>query len=217
VEISDSAGQIQAEEKRRILKEISRLSLDYIFEVSLQSSPSAAFSISAISRVREAFELKSNRVIVNLVGHKNFGQNAYEEIPWDPVNEIAGRFGPPSLIFKTSRHSHRTALILEFGPSVNLAGIPVDMVHSLEMQRLGFATETFGLSRPVQNVEGSPAAKFIYHLIRSEHPVDQTSLIMRSGLPKRTVQGALRYLVNGGFVRMISEASDLRRHKYALA
>src|SRR5437870_3019331 len=130
--------------------------------------------------------------------------------------EIAGRFGPPNLIFKATQTSQRTGLILEFGPAVNLAGVPVNEILTLEMQRLGLTPETLGLSRPVEDDAGSPASKFVYHLIKSEHPIDQTTLILRSGLPKRTVQGALSYLVNKGLVRVVSESSDMRKHKFTL-
>ena len=97
---------------------------------------------------------------------------------------------------------------------MNIAGVPIDDVMPLEMHRLGLTVETLGVSPPVQNVQGSPAAKFVYHLIKAEHPIDQPALIQRSGLPKRTLQAALSYLVDNGLVREVSDMSDLRRHKY---
>lgn len=218
VEINESAGEIPTDEKRLILNEISKLSMDYIFDVGWKDSRRGTASTHITSRIKQAFELKSGKVILG-VGEKDESiglYNAHEEMPWDTLNEIAGRFGPPNLIFETPRISQRTALILEFGPAVNLAGVPSNEILTLEMQRLGFTAETLGLSRPFQTVEGSPAAKFVYHLIRAEHPVDQTTLILRSGLPKRTVQGALGYLVDNGFVRRVSEASDMRKHEYTL-
>ena len=205
-------SRIPTQKKEQILEWIARNSLDYFFEVGLGGAPSTA----QISSIREAFGLKSRKVVIDLATNVASRLSSSEPIEWELVNEVVGQFGPPSLIFRTPEASQRTALILEFGPGVNLIGVPVDDVHYLEMQRLGFATETLGLSRPVQNVEGSPAVKFVYHLIRIEHPVDQTTLTLRSGLPKRTVQEALRFLVAKGFVRAVSEASDMRRHKYTL-
>jgi phosphosulfolactate synthase len=208
--IRETAGQIPSQQKAQLLEWASRHSLDCIFEVGLVGALGQSAS-SPIASIHSAFELKSRRVIVDL------GPGSTSEpIPFDTLDEIVGQFGPPHLVFRAPKVHQRTALILEFGSEVNLVGVPVDEVHYLEIQRLGFASETLGLSRPVQSVEGSPAAKFIYHLIRSEHPVDQTTLLLRSGLPKRTVQGALRYLVANGFVRTVSEASDMRRHTYTL-
>ena len=99
---------------------------------------------------------------------------------------------------------------------MNLAGVPVDEVLVLEMQRLGLTVETLGLSRPLQSFDGSPAAKFIYHLIRTEHPIDQATLRLRSGLPRRTIQAALSSLVERGLVREVPDASDLRKHRYTV-
>ena len=135
-------------------------------------------------------------------------------ISWEALNDLVGRFGPPNLIFEAPRRTQRVSLILEFGPSVNLASIPIGDVTLLEMQRLGLTTETLGLAPSVRNVEGSPASKFVYHLIKSEHPIDQATLIQKSGLPKRTLQAALSYLVDKGLVREVSDLSDLRKHKY---
>ena len=88
------------------------------------------------------------------------------------------------LIFEAPLESQLIALTLEFGPNVNLASVPVDDVLSLEMQRLGLTTETLGVAPPVQSVQGSPASKFVYHLIKSEHPIDQQTLIQSRGSPR---------------------------------
>jgi phosphosulfolactate synthase len=216
IEIPESAHDIPAEKKRQILDEVAKLSMDYIFEVGAKDSGRSSSSVSMVSRIQEAFELKSSKVIVEVTEEDEGVRlgKAHEAMSWDTLNEIAGRFGPPNLIFKTPRISQRTALILEFGPAVNLAGVPINEILTLEMQRLGLTAETLGLYRPIQNIGGSPAAKFVYHLLRTEHPIDQTTLILKSGLPKRTVQGALAYLVGNGLVREVSEASDMRRRKY---
>jgi phosphosulfolactate synthase len=218
IEISESARVIPAEKKRQILDDISKLSMNCIFEVGSKDSRGVRFSAPIISRIQEAFDLSGEKVIIEMMEEDEAVglSKAHEEMSWDILNEIAGRFGPPNLIFKAPRISQRTALILEFGPAVNLAGVPINEILTLEMQRLGLTAETLGLYRPVQNVEGSPAVKFVYHLIRTEHPVDQTTLILRSGLPKRTVQGALAYLVDTGLVREVSVSSDMRRRKYTL-
>lgn len=218
VGISESAGNMPIETKRAILNNISKLSMDYIFGVGRKDSEPTITPGYMISRIQEAFELKSHKVIIE-TGEEGKGGGLYDaqgEISWDTLNETAGRFGPPNLIFAAPRISQRTALILEFGPAVNLAGVPMDEALTLEMQRLGLTAETLGLSRPIQSIEGSPAAKFVYYLIRAEHPLDQSTLIQRSGLPKRTLQAALSCLVENGFVREVSEASDMRRHKYTL-
>jgi len=215
VEISESATDIPREAKEELLNAIRKLSMGYVFEVGKKEPGRLAPVSHILSKIEEALEFKSPQVVMEAGSGYGVGIfNSSGEVVWDALNEIVGRFGPPKLVFEAPLESQRIALTLEFGPNVNLAGFSVDDVLSLEMQRLGLTTETLGVSHPVQSVQGSPASKFVYHLIKSEHPVDQQALIQKSGLPKRTLQAALSYLVEEGFVREVPDMSDLRRHKY---
>lgn len=215
VEVSESAADIPREAKEDLLQAIERLSMSYAFEVGKKETGRPAPLSYLLGKIEEALEFKSPQVVIEAGSGYGVGIfNSSGEIVWDVLNEIVGRFGPPKLVFEAPLEAQRIALTLEFGANVNLAGIAVEDVLSLEMQRLGLTTETLGVSHPVQSVQGSPASKFVYHLIKSEHPLDQQALIQRSGLPKRTLQAALSYLVEGGFVREVPDMSDLRRHKY---
>jgi phosphosulfolactate synthase (CoM biosynthesis protein A) len=215
IEISESATDIPRETKIEIIGLIRKLSMDYIFEVGKKDPGRAQSAPQLISKIEEAFDLKSPKVVIEAGSGRGVGIfDSQGEIIWNGLNDIVGKFGPPSLIFEAPLESERIALTLEFGPNVNLAGIRIDDILTLEMQRLGLTTETLGVAPPVQSVQGSPASKFVFHLIKTEHPIDQQSLIQKSGLPKRTLQAALSYLVEKGFVREVPDMSDLRRHKY---
>ena len=216
VEVSDFAGGVTLETKRTIASKATQLSMDYIFEVGsrdgLPVSPG-----QTITKIQEALDLKSQKVVVEVPREGlAAGRVGYQREGWEVLDEVAGTFGPPKIIFESQQMQQLTALILEFGPTVNLAGLSLNDALVLEMQRLGLTFETLGLSRPLQSVEGSPASKFIYHLIRAEHPVDQATLCLRSGLPRRTVQAALSALVDGGLVRQVPDASDMRKHRYTI-
>lgn len=217
VEVSELAGALSFETKQMIASKASELSMEWVYELGRRDKPSMSAG-DAVSKIQEALELKSHRVIVEVpkAGIGGVGGYAQREGNWDVLDEVAGTFGPPNLIFETRDMQQVSVLVLEFGPTVNLAGVPLNETLVLEMQRLGLTVETLGLSRPLQSFEGSPATKFIYHLIRTEHPIDQTTLCLRSGLPRRTVQAALSALVDGGVVREVSDASDLRRHRYTM-
>ncbi len=215
VEISESSGDIPSEMKREIVSKITSLSMEYIFEVGKKDPKNPPSTSYLISKIEEALDLKSRKVIVEAGDGRSVGiYDSSGDVSWEMLNELVGRFGPPNLIFEAPIKSQRTSLILEFGPGVNIAGVALSEVMELEMQRLGLTTETLGLSPSVRNVEGSPAVKFVYHLIKTEHPVDQPTLMQKSGLPKRTLQAALSYLIDQGVVREVSDMSDLRRHKY---
>lgn len=212
IEISESSVEISLQSKKEIIEKASAFSMDYMFEVGSKEKSGG----SLISRIEEAIYLKTPKIIIEAGDGRGVG--FYDQsggISWDLLNDIVGRFGPPNLIFEAPIKSQRTALILEFGPSVNLASVPIGDVFLLEMQRLGLTTETLGLAPSIHSLEdGSPASKFVYHLIKSEHPIDQATLLQRSGLPKRTMQAALSYLIEKGLVRQVSDMSDLRKHKY---
>ncbi|MHB1907399.1 MAG: phosphosulfolactate synthase [Nitrososphaerales archaeon] len=216
VEISESSVTMPFEVKNDIVKKVSSLSMDYIFEVGKKDPMIGSSNTFLTSSIEEAFSLKSSKVIIEAGEGRGVGfYDSSGGISWDTLNEIVGRFGPPNLIFEAPMKSQRVSLILEFGPSVNLASVPIGDVMLLEMQRLGLTTETLGLAPSMHSLEGgSPASKFVYHLIKSEHPIDQATLLQRSGLPKRTLQAALSYLVQKGLVREVSDMSDLRKHKY---
>lgn len=215
VEVSELAGEMSFETKQTIASKISGLSMECIFEVGTGEKPVMS-SDRAVSKVREALELKSRKVIVEVPSEgAGAGRRVAQSDPvWGFLDEVTGAFGPPNLVFETRQMRQLTALVLEFGPTVNLSGVPLDEALILEVERLGLTAETLGITRPLHSFEGSPAAKFIYHLVRAEHPIDQATLCLRSGLPRRTIQAALSSLVEGGLVRELSDASDLRRHKY---
>lgn len=215
IEISESATEIPRLVKEDILNLVRKLSMDYIFEVGRKDPGRSQVPSQLISKIEEAIELKSPKIIIEAGNGRGIGiYDSQGEILWNSLNDIVGRFGPPNLVFEAPLESQRIALTLEFGPNVNLASVPVDRVLDVEMERLGLTTDTLGVAPPIQSVQGSPASKFIFHLIKTEHPIDQQTLIQRSGLPKRTLQAALSYLVERGFVREVPDMSDLRRHKY---
>jgi phosphosulfolactate synthase len=51
-----------------------------------------------------------------------------------------------------------------------------------------------------QQINGSPASKFIYYLIKTKHPIEQSDLINLTHLPRRTVQSAIEDLKKHGFI-----------------
>jgi phosphosulfolactate synthase len=220
VEISESVLEISRQTKQELIDKISSRSMDYIFEIGSKEankySDGGGSVQHLISKAEEAIELKSPRVIIE-AGPRGAGSGIYDqsgEISWENLNELVGKFGPPRLVFEAPYIAQRISLVLEFGPGVNLASVPLNEIFLLEMQRLGLTTETLGLSPSAHSLEGSPASKFVYYLIRTEHPIEQATLIQKSGLPRRTLQAALSYLIEKGLVREVPDLSDLRKHKY---
>jgi phosphosulfolactate synthase len=98
---------------------------------------------------------------------------------------------------------------------VNLAEINIDNVASVESQRRGFLSKSsFGMSFSQKEIGGGPASKFIYYLIKTRNPIEQSDLIGITHLPRRTVQSAIEDLKNQGFIIERNSLDDNRRKVY---
>jgi len=64
---------------------------------------------------------------------------------------------------------------------------------------------------------GGPATKFVYFLIKSHHPIDQSELIRLSDLPRRTIQGVIDDLKRQGLIIERAGIDDARKKFYDLA
>ena len=67
------------------------------------------------------------------------------------------------------------------------------------------------------NIAGSPATKFVYHLMRTNKFLDQTAIIQMSGLPRRTILSSLDSLVGHDAIRETRDPNNTRRKVYSLA
>jgi phosphosulfolactate synthase len=63
---------------------------------------------------------------------------------------------------------------------------------------------------------GGPATKFVYFLIKSHHPIDQSELIRISDLPRRTIQGVIEELKRQGLIIESAGTDDARKKFYDL-
>ena len=63
---------------------------------------------------------------------------------------------------------------------------------------------------------GGPATKFVYFLIKSHHPIDQSELIRFSDLPRRTIQGVIEDLKRQGLIIERAGTDDARKKFYDL-
>ena len=63
---------------------------------------------------------------------------------------------------------------------------------------------------------GGPATKFVYFLIKSHHPIDQSELIRFSDLPRRTIQGVIEDLKRQDLIIESAGTDDARKKYYDL-
>jgi MarR family. len=71
------------------------------------------------------------------------------------------------------------------------------------------------MDKHMELFEGSPATKFVLHIIKNSIKIDQGSLISATGLSRRTVQNALTELIDSGLIQENTDIRDLRRKIYS--
>lgn len=218
VEVSESVVDMQPEQKQSIVENAGKLGLECILEVGRKDPRRQLTLQQSLNKIDEAFKLGSKKVVLEGGGTGQTGIYLEDgQIRREWLDEVVGRFGPPNLLFEAPLVSQQVSLILEFGPDVNLGNIPLNGVLTLEARRLGLEWATMGVGRSKEELQASPAVKFVYHLIQSNQPMDQETLIDLSSLPKRTVQAALSVLVGERYVTELRDVNDARRKRYSVA
>lgn len=66
-------------------------------------------------------------------------------------------------------------------------------------------------------IRGGPAAKFIYYIIKTKYPIEQSELINITLLSRRTVQSAIDELVEQGLIMNETSSIDARKKVYCPA
>lgn len=208
---------------RRIQKEIVEFArsheLRLHWEVGRKSSHNQLSLEETVARFRVAQEWRPDLLIVE---GRESGRSVeiYDDsgaIKWDWVDRLVAEAPPIPLMFEAPNEIQQTEMILRLGPRVNLGNVALASVAALETQRQGLRGDTFGVAPPLPETRLSPAARFIYHMVRTSGPMDQGKLMAATGLKRRTVQLALRTLVRGQYLRALPDPHDYRRRSYSCA
>ena len=146
------------------------------------------------------------------------GVEIYDEagaIKWDWVERFCSVAPPLPLMFEAPLELQQTELVIRLGADVNLGNVAMTSVAALESQRQGWRGDTFGVPSIVGDVELSPAARFVYYVLRTHGALDQGKIVQLTGLRRRTVQYALRGLTQRQLVRETPDPHDFRRRQYS--
>ena len=217
IEIGENSIYLTFEQKKKITEAILAKNLDFQWKVG-KKDPRHQLSIdSTIAKVEEAVKLGSDKVV--LEANEGVSVGTYDEkgaTRWNFVGALTAKYPPNTFIFEAPLEHQQSALIAEFGQRVNLAEIHIDAVSSVESQRRGFPSKaSFGVSYMRKEPEGGPAAKFVYFIIKTKHPIDQVELMGMTRLPRRTVQSAVEELKGQGLIIERSSLDDARKKVYS--
>ncbi|MEW6604590.1 MAG: phosphosulfolactate synthase [Thermoproteota archaeon] len=216
VEVGENSIDLSFDQKKKISNVIKSAGLEFQWKVG-KKDPRHQLSIDdTLEKIEEAVKLGSKKIV--LEANEGINVGIYDEkalVKWSFVGAITNEYPPSTFIFEAPLESQQSALIAEFGQRVNLAEVHQDAVASVESQRRGFLSKSaFGVSYLRRNPEGGPAAKFIYFVIRTKHPIDQTELVSMSHLPRRTVQAAVDDLKRQGLIIERNSLDDARKKVY---
>jgi len=157
-----------------------------------------------------------NKVI--LEANEGINVGIYDEkglVKWSFIEALTARYPPSNFIFETPLEHQQSAMIAEFGQRVNLAAVSIDIIAEVEAQRRGFLSKSsYDISYNRKEPEGGPAPKFIYYIIKTKHPIEQSELIALTHLPRRTIKNAIDELKQQGLVKERNSLDDTRKKIY---
>ena len=216
IEIGENNTHLNIEQKRTITESVLAKGLDVQWKVGKKDPRHQLPLDVTLAKIEEAVKLGSDKVV--LEANEGINVGIYDEkgvIRWNFVGALTAKFPPSTFIFEAPLESQQSALIAEFGQRVNLAEVRIEAASAVESQRRGFPTKSaFGVSNLSKNPEGSPAAKFVYFVMKSKHPIDQIELMNMTNLPRRTVQSAVEELKSQGLIIERSSLDDARKKLY---
>ena len=216
IEIGENNTHLNFEQKKKITESILAKELDVQWKVGRKDPRHQLPLDVTLAKIEEAVKLGSDKVV--LEANEGINVGIYDEkgvVRWNFVGALTAKFPPNTFIFEAPLESQQSALIAEFGQRVNLAEVRIEAASAIESQRRGFPTKAaFSVSNLSKNPEGSPAAKFVYFVMKSKHPIDQVELMNMTNLPRRTVQSAVEELKSQGLIIERSSLDDARKKLY---
>ena len=216
IEVGENNTNLNFEQKRKIAESILTKDVDVQWKVGRKDPRHQLPLDVTLAKIEEAVKLGSDKVV--LEANEGINVGIYDEkgvVRWNFVGALTAKFPPNTFIFEAPLESQQSALIAEFGQRVNLAEVRIEAASAIESQRRGFPTKAaFSVSNLSKNPEGSPAAKFVYFVMKSKHPIDQVELMNMTNLPRRTVQSAVEELKLQGLIIERSSLDDARKKLY---
>lgn len=216
IEIGENSIDLDIDRKKKISDIIISNELEFRWKIG-KKDPRRQLGIdNALLKIDDALAVGSKKV--TLEANEGISVGIYDQngsVMWNYVAALTNKYPPNTFIFEAPLASEQSALIAEFGQRVNLAEISIDNIASIESQRRGFLSKSsFGMSFTQKEIGGSPASKFIYYLIKTKHPIEQSDLINLTHLPRRTIQSAIEELKKHGFIIERNNFDDNRRKLY---
>jgi phosphosulfolactate synthase len=174
-----------------------------------------------LERIGELLKISKTKIILDI--DRQFNLDIFSKTSnWKFISSLLTAYSQKNFIFETPFDSLQIHLIAKLGERVNLGLIDPFQVGLIEWTRRKYYSKSEMTPSKQQNnlnfknIVGGPSVKFIYFIIKSIHPIDQTELMQISELPRRTIQASISELKRQGVISENLDPKDSRKKIYDL-
>lgn len=216
IEVGENIIDLSVDKKKKIKQVVEAEGLQIQWKVGKRDPRHQLTIDDTLKKIQDNVSLGAEKIV--LEANQGYDVGIFDEnglIKWGPMATLTNKYPPSTFIFEAPQEFQQFALIAEFGERVNMSEIDLESIFSVESERRGIITKSaFGNVNLREDPEGGPATKFIYYIIKTKNPIEQSDLINLSRLPRRTVQNSVDELKNQGLIVEKTSLNDARKRTY---
>ena len=213
--------EINIEEIRKIADMVKPFNFELQWKFTKKILGNNIYNDKILERIGELLKYSKTKIILDI--DRQFDLHVFtKSTNWKFISSLLSTYSHKNFIFETPIDSLQLNLITKLGERVNLGLIDPFQVGLIEWTRRKYYSnlEMVSSKQPntstFKNIIGGPSVKFIYFIIKSIHPIDQTELMRISELPRRTVQASISELKRQGVIIENLDPKDSRKKIYDL-
>jgi phosphosulfolactate synthase len=209
------------DDNQKITEISNSFGIELQWKFNKKNSGNNIYNNNIFEKIRELLKISKTKIILEI--DQKVGLNILNKsTDWRFISSLISTYSQSNFIFETDIESLQINLISTFGERVNLGLIDPFQVGLIEWSRRKDYSKleksfdkqsTFNL----RNISGGPSVKFIYFILKSLHPIDQTELMRISELPRKNVQASISELKRQGVIFEILDPNDARKKIYELS
>ena len=210
------------EENKKIADFIKPFKFELQWKFTKKSLGNNIYNDKILERIGELLKISKTKIILDI--DRQFDLDIFTKSNnWKFISSLLSTYSQKNFIFESPIDSLQIHLIAKLGERVNLGLIDPFQVGLIEWTRRKYFSKSemaFGKQQNIptfKNITGGPSVKFVYFIIKSIHPIDQTELMRISELPRRTIQASISELKRQGVIIENLDSKDSRKKIYDLA
>ncbi len=209
------------EENKKIADIVKPFNYELQWKFNKKSIGNNIHNDKILERIGELLKISKTKIILDI--DRQFDLDIFtKSTNWKFISSLISTYSQKNFIFETPIDSLQIHLIAKLGDRLNLGLIDPFQVGLIEWTRRKYYSKlemALGKQQNIpnfKNITGGPSVKFIYFIIKSIHPIDQTELMRVSELPRRTIQASISELKRQGVIIENLDSKDSRKKIYNL-